>query len=89
MLVTPDVLANSSARLPDDLDPQETAEWLEAMEAVRDVCSTVSSIRKAKHLRVRLPLNSLTVAMPDAQRLEPFTGIIADEVGRQCRTSRP
>ena len=34
MLVTPDVLANSSARLPDDLDPQETAEWLEAMEAV-------------------------------------------------------
>ncbi len=34
MLVTPDVLANSSARLPDDADPQETAEWLEAMEAV-------------------------------------------------------
>src|SRR5215470_17742725 len=34
MLVTPDVLANSSARLPEDIDPQETAEWLEAMEAV-------------------------------------------------------
>ena len=34
MLVTPDVLANSSARLPEDADPQETAEWLEAMEAV-------------------------------------------------------
>ncbi|QJW99176.1 pyruvate dehydrogenase (acetyl-transferring), homodimeric type [Frigoriglobus tundricola] len=34
MLVTPDVLANSSARLPEDNDPQETAEWLEAMEAV-------------------------------------------------------
>ena len=34
MLVTPDVLANNSARLPDDADPQETAEWLEAMEAV-------------------------------------------------------
>jgi pyruvate dehydrogenase E1 component len=34
MLVTPDVLANSSARLSDDIDPQETAEWLEAMEAV-------------------------------------------------------
>ena len=34
MLVTPDVLANSSARLPDDADPQETAEWLDAMEAV-------------------------------------------------------
>ena len=59
--------------------PRDAA-LVEAMEAVRDVCSTVSSIRKAKHLRVRLPLNSLTVAMPDAQRLEPFTGIIADEV---------
>ena len=34
MLVTPDVLANSSGRLPDDADPQETAEWLDAMEAV-------------------------------------------------------
>jgi pyruvate dehydrogenase E1 component len=34
MLVTPDVLANSSARLPEDSDPQETSEWLEAMEAV-------------------------------------------------------
>ena len=37
-------------------------------------------MRKAKQLRVRLPLNSLTVAMPDAERLEPFVGIIADEV---------
>ncbi|VTR94542.1 pyruvate dehydrogenase : Pyruvate dehydrogenase E1 component OS=Rhodopirellula europaea SH398 GN=RESH_06116 PE=4 SV=1: Transketolase_N: Transketolase_N [Gemmata massiliana] len=34
MLVTPDVLALNSARLPEDVDPQETTEWLEAMEAV-------------------------------------------------------
>ncbi|AWM37282.1 Pyruvate dehydrogenase E1 component [Gemmata obscuriglobus] len=34
MLVTPDVLAHTSARLPDDVDPQETTEWLDAMEAV-------------------------------------------------------
>ncbi len=34
MLVTPDVLASNSARLPEDIDPQETSEWLEAMEAV-------------------------------------------------------
>ncbi|MDY3562497.1 pyruvate dehydrogenase (acetyl-transferring), homodimeric type [Gemmata sp. JC673] len=34
MLVTPDVLAHTSARLPDDVDPQETAEWLDAIEAV-------------------------------------------------------
>ncbi|HHX83880.1 MAG TPA: isoleucine--tRNA ligase [Actinomycetales bacterium] len=65
---------------PAESDLPHDADLVEAMEAVRDVCSTVSSIRKAKHLRVRLPLNSLTVAMPDAARLEPFTGIIADEV---------
>ncbi|MBP3956249.1 pyruvate dehydrogenase (acetyl-transferring), homodimeric type [Gemmata sp. G18] len=34
MLVTPDVLALNSARLPEDIDPQETTEWLDAMEAV-------------------------------------------------------
>src|SRR5438477_3760738 len=34
MLVSPDVLASRNARLPEDADPQETAEWLDAMEAV-------------------------------------------------------
>ena len=34
MLVTPDVLASRNARLPEDADPQETSEWLDAMEAV-------------------------------------------------------
>ncbi|MCX8140053.1 MAG: hypothetical protein N3E46_10245 [Gemmataceae bacterium] len=34
MLTTPDVLARRAARLPEDHDPQETAEWLESMEAV-------------------------------------------------------
>lgn len=34
MLVSPDVLASRNARLPEDNDPQETAEWLDAIEAV-------------------------------------------------------
>ncbi len=34
MLVTPDVLAKSLSRLPEDVDPQETAEWVEALESV-------------------------------------------------------
>ncbi|VTT98670.1 pyruvate dehydrogenase : Pyruvate dehydrogenase E1 component OS=Rhodopirellula maiorica SM1 GN=RMSM_04554 PE=4 SV=1: Transketolase_N: Transketolase_N [Gemmataceae bacterium] len=34
MHATPDVLANRNSRLPEDVDPQETAEWLDAMEAV-------------------------------------------------------
>jgi pyruvate dehydrogenase E1 component len=34
MLVTPDVLAKHLSRLPEDIDPQETAEWVEALESV-------------------------------------------------------
>jgi len=63
----------------DDELPHDEA-LVEAMEAVRVVCSTVSSIRKAKQLRVRLPLRSVTVATPDSARLEPFVGVIRDEV---------
>ena len=37
MHVSPDVLASRNARLPEDHDPQETAEWLDAMEAVLQV----------------------------------------------------
>ena len=34
MLVTPETLANLSAHLPPDADPQETAEWLESLDAI-------------------------------------------------------
>ncbi len=34
MHLSPDVLASRNARMPEDIDPQETAEWLDAMEAV-------------------------------------------------------
>ncbi len=51
-----------------------------AMDQVRDVCSTASSLRKAKKLRVRLPLPKLTVAVENPQSLEPFADLIADEL---------
>ncbi|SIL72578.1 Isoleucyl-tRNA synthetase IleS [Mycobacteroides abscessus subsp. abscessus] len=51
-----------------------------AMDEVRKVASTGSSLRKAKKLRVRLPLLKLTVAVPDPKRLEPYTALIADEL---------
>ncbi|ASO19463.1 isoleucyl-tRNA synthetase [Actinoalloteichus hoggarensis] len=51
-----------------------------AMDRVRQVCSTTSALRKAAKLRVRLPLRTLVVAAPDAAALEPFTGLIRDEV---------
>jgi isoleucyl-tRNA synthetase len=51
-----------------------------AMDQVRDVCSTASSLRKANKLRVRLPLPKLTVAVDNPRSLEPFTDLIADEL---------
>jgi isoleucyl-tRNA synthetase len=51
-----------------------------AMDQVRDVCSAASSLRKAKNLRVRLPLPKLTVAVDDPDKLRPFVDLIADEL---------
>jgi isoleucyl-tRNA synthetase len=55
-------------------------ELVGAMDEVRDVCSATLSVRKAHGRRVRQPLATLTVAVPDAGRLAPFADIIADEV---------
>lgn len=51
-----------------------------AMDGVREVCSVASSLRKARKLRVRLPLPRLTVAVEKPTRLEPFIDLIADEM---------
>jgi isoleucyl-tRNA synthetase len=51
-----------------------------AMDATRDISSAALSLRKARGLRVRLPLPSLTVATADAQDLRDFADLIADEV---------
>ena len=51
-----------------------------AMDQVRDVCSVASSVRKAKKLRVRLPLPKLTVAVEHPEALRPFVDLIADEL---------
>ena len=57
-------------------DPQLVAD----MDLVREVASAASSLRKAKKLRVRLPLPKLTVAVDSPERLAPYTGLIADEL---------
>ena len=51
-----------------------------AMDGVREVCSVASSLRKARKLRVRLPLPKLTVAVEKPTQLEPFIDLIADEM---------
>ncbi len=63
---------------PDELPAD--AELVASMDLVRDVCSATLSVRKAHQRRVRLPLRSLTVATPDAARLDPFVDVIAEEV---------
>jgi isoleucyl-tRNA synthetase len=57
-------------------DPQLVAD----MDLVREVASAASSLRKAKKLRVRLPLPKLTVAVDHPERLAPYTELIADEL---------
>ena len=51
-----------------------------AMDRVRQVASAALSLRKARGLRVRLPLARLAVAAADAKALEPFADILGDEV---------
>jgi len=51
-----------------------------AMDAVRDVCSAVLSVRRAANLRVRLPLPAVTIAVVEPTLLEPYRDVIADEV---------
>ena len=65
---------------PDASALPEDPQLVEAMDAVRSISSSASSLRKAHKLRNRLPLPKLTVAMPNASALQDFTSIIADEV---------
>jgi isoleucyl-tRNA synthetase len=51
-----------------------------AMDLVRSACSTALGLRKARQLRVRLPLARLTIAHPDARALAPYAELIRDEV---------
>jgi isoleucyl-tRNA synthetase len=65
---------------PDVCDWPQDAGLAAAMDLVRAVCSTALGLRKARQLRVRLPLASLVIAHPEATSLAPFADLIADEV---------
>jgi len=55
-------------------------ELVASMDAIRDVASAALSLRKARALRVRLPLAKLTVATADAAALAGLADLVADEV---------
>lgn len=65
---------------PDVTDLPQDAELVESMDTVREVCSATLGLRKAEHLRVRLPLSSLTVATAHPAGLSALSGIVRDEV---------
>ncbi len=68
------------ADYPRASDLPADAQLVENMDATRAVCSAASSVRKANKLRNRLPLNKLTVALPDAGKLGDYAATIRDEV---------
>lgn len=65
---------------PDATSLPADPELVATMDLARDVCTATLRVRKAHHRRVRLPLSSVTVAVPGADRLAGFVGLIADEV---------
>jgi isoleucyl-tRNA synthetase len=59
-----------------DALPEDHA-LVEAMDAVRDACSATSALRKARQLRNRLPLSTLTIV---GASIGGFESLVADEV---------
>ena len=57
------------------------------MDRAREICSTGSSLRKAQELRARLPLGDLTLVVPEPTSLEPFRGLIQDELNVKASPS--
>ncbi|PYY62667.1 isoleucine--tRNA ligase [Curtobacterium sp. MCSS17_011] len=72
-----------SVHLTDFPDPDEFPAddaLVDAMDRVRDVASKGLALRKATGKRVRLPLATLTLVVPDPAAVEPFADILRDEL---------
>lgn len=68
------------AQWPDPSEFEVDLDLISSMDTVRDICSQGLSIRADNRLRVRLPLPAITVVAPNAESVEPFRGLIADEL---------
>jgi isoleucyl-tRNA synthetase len=72
-----------SVHLEDWPDPDEfprDPELVASMDRVRDIASSGLALRKARLLRVRLPLAKLTVVASGADLLAPFEDVLRDEL---------
>jgi len=65
---------------PDVSFLSDEKELVANMDMVRDVCSAALFIRDQRNLRVRLPLNKLTIIGKKAAAMLAYKDIIADEV---------
>lgn len=65
---------------PDVSVIDEAFELTKTMDLVRDICNTALSIRNAENIRVRQPLQSLTIVKGELGQLESFNDIIRDEI---------
>ena len=65
---------------PDVKSLPEDQAMMHHMDLGRDVVSSVLTLREAHKRRTRLPLKKLTIAHPDAAKLEQYSGIIADAI---------
>ena len=63
-------------------------ELVVAMDTVRDVASAGLALRKAHGLRVRLPLNSLTIVTENTGGIEGFLDILAEELNVRAVVTR-
>ncbi|MDO4241296.1 MAG: isoleucine--tRNA ligase [Microbacteriaceae bacterium] len=59
---------------------KSNSELVAAMDEIRQITSQALSLRKAKQLRVRLPLQRLTVVSGQPDQLTQFAGILRDEL---------
>jgi len=55
-------------------------ELVSAMDRVREIASSGLALRKARGLRVRLPLAGLTVVVPDPSTIQDFLDVLANEL---------
>ncbi|MGO3146879.1 MAG: isoleucine--tRNA ligase [Leucobacter sp.] len=55
-------------------------ELVTAMDEVRQITSQALALRKARRLRVRLPLAKITVVTSNSRLLQPFVDILRDEL---------
>lgn len=53
---------------------------LDIMDKVRAICSCALYVRDKNNLRVRLPLNKITIISNDCSDIENFVDIISDEI---------